>query len=76
MAGGSWEYVAGCFNGNENDIFGVTVEDAKYVDLYTNSSNNYVAKIGDATNETKKWNSDFSYFLSSSDNVFARGRPL
>lgn len=80
MAGGSWEYVAGCLNGQENAKFGVTVGDTKYVDLYTNSSNsssNYDgAKIGDATKETKGWNSDYSYFVSSSDPVFKRGRWL
>ena len=78
MAGGSWEYVAGCINGQENDKFGVTVGDAKYVDLYTNTSNsnsNYDgAKIGDATKETKGWNSDYSLFVYSSYPVFGRGR--
>ena len=80
MAGGSWEYVAGCLNGQENAKFGVTVGDSKYVDLYTNSSNsssNYDgAKIGDATKETKGWNSDYSVFVYSSYPVFKRGRKL
>ena len=78
MAGGSSEYVAGCLNGQENAKFGVTVGDTKYVDLYTNSSNSSLnydgAKIGDATKETKGWNSDISYFVNSSYPVFARGR--
>lgn len=78
MAGGSWEYVAGCLNGQENAKFGVTVGDSKYVDLYTNSSNSFSnydgAKIGDATKETKGWNSDYSDFVGSSYPVFARGR--
>lgn len=80
MAGGSWEYVAGCLEGQENDKFGVTKEDSKYVDLYTNSSNvnsNYdAAKIGDATKETKEWNSDYSSFVYSPNSVFTRGRLL
>ena len=80
MAGGTWEYVAGCLNGQENAKFGVTARDSKYVDLYTNSSNsssNYDgAKIGDATKETKGWNGDTTYFVYSSNPVFERGRYL
>ena len=80
MAGGSWEYVAGCINGQENAKFGVTEEENKYVDLYTNSSNsssNYDgAKIGDATAETKGWNDDYAIFVYSSGPVFLRGRSL
>ncbi|MCI8641117.1 MAG: hypothetical protein HFJ59_04530 [Clostridia bacterium] len=80
MAGGSWEYVAGCLNGKENAKFGVTAGDSKYVDLYTNSSNSYSsydgAKIGDATKETKGWNSDYARFVYSSGLVFGRGRCL
>lgn len=81
MAGGSWEYVAGCLSGQEHTKFGVTVGDTKYVDLYTNSSNsnyNYDgAKIGDATKETKDWNGDYSHFVSSTfGEVFWRGRCL
>lgn len=80
MAGGAWEYVAGCLKGQENAKFGVTSGYSKYVDLYTNSSNsssNYAgAKIGDATKETKGWNSDYSYFVISSRPVFLRGRYL
>ena len=80
MAGGSWEYVAGCIKGQENAKFGVAAGDSKYVDLYTNSSNsasNYEgAKIGDATKETKGWNSDYSVFVYSSVPVFERGRCL
>lgn len=77
MAGGSWEYVAGCLNGQENSKFGVTTN-SKYVDLYTNSSNsssNYEgAKIGDSTKETKGWNSDYSDFVILTDPIFLRGR--
>ena len=80
MAGGSWEYVAGCLKGYENSKFGVTEGDSKYVDLYTNSSDyplNYEgAKIGDAVKETKGWNNDDSFFVYSSYPVFERGRLL
>lgn len=77
MAEGSWEYVAGCLNGQENTKFGVTEENSKYVDLYTNSSNSYSnyegAKQGDATKEVKGWNGDYSNFVNSSYPVFHRG---
>ncbi len=80
MAGGAWEYAAGCINGQENAKFGVTIGNTKYVDLYTNSSNsnlNYEgAKIGDATKETKQWNGDYFHFVYSSSPVFIRGRLL
>ena len=77
MAGGSSEYVAGCLRGQENSKFGVTAGDNTYVDLYTNKSGSYSdysgAITGDATKETKGWNSDWSYFVNSSDPVFGRG---
>ncbi len=77
MAGGSWEYVAGCISGKENSKFGVTAGDNTYVDLYTNksgSSSDYSGAItGDATKETKGWNSDYSSFVYSSYPVFRRG---
>ena len=80
MAGGSWEYVAGCLNGQENAKLGVTIGDTKYVDLYINKVNsdlNYNgAKIGDATKETKTWNGDYSLFVYSSSPIFVRGRWL
>ena len=67
MAGGTWEFVAGCINGQENSIFGVTKGDTKYVDLYTNPSDTKTdcsgAKIGDATKETKGWNDDRMDFI-------------
>ncbi len=78
MAGGSWEYVAGCLNGQENAKFGVIAGESKYVDLYTYSSDSYSnydgAKIGDSTKETKGWNGDDSVFVDSSNPVFKRGR--
>lgn len=72
MAGGSWEYVAGCVSGYENSKFGVTAGDSTYVDLYIEpiSSN---LKLGDATNETKGWNGDYFYFPYSTNPVFGRG---
>ena len=78
MAGGAWEYVAGCVNGQENDKFGVIIGDTKYVDLYTKTSSSQInyagAKIGDATKETKGWNGDYSEFVNSTYKVFLRGR--
>ena len=49
----------------------------KYLDLYNYRTSNtdysqYI--IGDATVETKGWNSDYSNFVNSSDPVFERGR--
>ena len=80
MAGGSWEYVAGCLKGKENIKFGVTLGNSKYVDLYTNASNSFVnydgAKQGDATKETKGWNGDVCEFVNSTNLVFLRGRLL
>ncbi len=81
MAGGSWEYVAGCLNGQETSKFGIIEEqDKKYIDLYINSNDSYmnydVAKIGDATRETKNWNNDYVHFVYSSGPVFQRGRCI
>ena len=78
MAGGSWEFIAGCLKGKENSIFGVATGDSKYVDLYINPSNSYIdsegGKIGDATKETKGWNGQGATFIVSSSPVFVRGR--
>ena len=51
----------------------------KYLDLYNYRTSNtdysqYI--IGDATVETKGWNSDYSNFVYSSNPVFLRGRLL
>ena len=77
MAGGAYEYVAGCISGYEDTKFGVTEGDSTYVDLYTNASNSYSdytgAITGDATTETKGWNDDYSNFVDSSNPVFRRG---
>ena len=77
-SGSSMTVVAGCLKGKERAKFGVTAGNSKYVDLYTNSSD-YVfnfdeAKIGDATKETKGWNMDGYFFVTSSTCVFVRGR--
>ena len=81
MAGGSWECIAGCIEGKENETFGVIREqDKKYVDLYKDSTDPNTsydrAKIGDATEETKSWNGDHYNFVYSSLPVFIRGRWL
>ena len=72
MAGGSWEYVAGCLNGQENSKFGVATGDSRYVDLYESS----VSKTGDAIKEATGWNYDHSTFINSSNPVFRRGRSF
>lgn len=51
----------------------------KYLDLYnyrTSSTDYSQYIIGDATVETKGWNSDYSSFVYSSNPVFVRGRWL
>ena len=51
----------------------------KYLDLYnyrTSDTDYSQYIIGDATVETKGWNSDYSYFVYSSGPVFGRGRWL
>lgn len=77
LSGGANEHVAGCINGQENIKFGVTVGDYKYVDLYTNTTDTSTdysgAKDGDATKETKSWNSDNANFVNSDSPVFVRG---
>lgn len=80
MAGGSYDLVAGCLKGTENSLFGVTTENLKYVDVYSNLSNDRFnfdgAKIGDATIETSGWNSDTMDFVTSKATIFFRGRCL
>ncbi len=74
MAGASWEYVAGCFQGEETSKFGLTANERKYVDLYTNSNNEESSKLGDAMSETKGWNGDYFNFVNLYTPVFNRGR--
>lgn len=86
MAGGSWEQVSGVVmtTGSENTPvdkpdYRKALMDApdRYSDKYTNPGNvasNYEgAKDGDATRETKGWNSDFANFPSAGAPVFDRG---
>lgn len=86
MAGGSWEQVAGVAMtaGSENTPVEKTdyrkaLMDApdRYSDKYTNPGddpNNYEgAKDGDATKETKGWNSDGAGFPHATSPVFDRG---
>ena len=67
MAGGAWEYVAGCWEGYQ-----VGKENANYFDIY-NSSNSTSGIPGDATRETQGWNGDCANFVYSSYPVFVRG---
>ncbi len=74
MAGGVYDYVAGCLTEYENSKFGVTAGDYTYVDIYNGRSVDNNSKIGDATKETKGWKSDYSAFVWTDAPVFARGR--
>ena len=62
MAGGAWEYVAGCYSNTE---FG-SGKNAKYYDTYNSSEQKTVLAI-------TGWNGDYSYVVSESDPVFLRG---
>lgn len=86
MAGGSWERVSGVVmtTGSENtpvekpDYRKALMEAPdRYSDKYTNPGNvasNYEgAKDGDATRETKGWNSDGAGFPYAVNPVFSRG---
>lgn len=71
-----WERVAGFYKGGSASTStwhsamasSSTSSSSKYLTLYTTNN-----KKGDATNETAGWNSDYSYFVTSSSPVFARG---
>ena len=80
MAGGAWEYVAGCLKNQRSTNFeryyGPIAD--KYLNVYTNGSNgNYNESIdeikGDAVEETRYWNKDFDVFPTAELPVFARG---
>ena len=77
MAGGSWEYTAGCLTSRESLNFGVKSGDYTYVDIYTNSNDSSKnvsgAKIGDIIKEAEGWNSDATYFVYSTFPIFAYG---
>ena len=64
MAGGAWEYVAGCLTGYSSK-FGSNV-DTKYYDVYSETDKKTVLAI-------TGWNSDYSNVVSSRNPVFLRG---
>lgn len=76
LKGGTWERVAGFLQGGAASTpayhnamaSSSTTASSKYLTLYT--ANN---KVGDATNETAGWNSDYSDFVTSGGPVFYRG---
>ena len=64
MAGGAWEYVAGCYSSTGTE-FGTSIN-AKYYDTYNSSEQKKVLAI-------TAWNKDYSYVVSSSYPVLLRG---
>ena len=64
MAGGSWEYVAGCYSSTGTE-FG-SGKNAKYYDTYNSSEQRKVLAI-------TAWNGDYSGVVSESRPVFGRG---
>ena len=76
LNGGTWERVAGFLQGGAASTpawhnamaTSSTTSSSKYLTLYTAND-----KLGDATNETSRWNSDNYYFLTSGFPVFVRG---
>ena len=77
LNGGAWERVAGFMQGgksSETIIYhnamadATSIESTKYLTLYT--ANN---KVGDVTNETAGWNSDYAGFIVSSHPSFLYG---
>ena len=75
LSGGTWEYVAGYYKDGDVSIasvFATGISD-EYSTAYsgTDVSSNYI--LGDATYETKGWNSDSCAFVSQSSPLFVRG---
>ncbi len=81
LSGGSEELVAGVRGSlTSSSSAGFSTGDTfntKYYDVYSTSRNSYTDYttriLGDATAETKGWNSNFSYYIFSSNPWFARG---
>ena len=82
LSGGAWERVAGVRGSLISGSGGFTSSDVstynkKYYDLYSTSADNestYTTRIlGDATAETKGWNSDYARFVYSNLPWFVRG---
>ena len=84
MAGCSWEYVMGIYNGmssvNSNYRPSMIATYYRYYDNYATTSRTTSGKIGDLTYETANtdsgtdnWRSDYAYFINSSNPVFRYG---
>jgi len=91
MSGGAYEYVMGYTTGastayGQSEFTAETFPDAKYVDIYTSTSDTEYSKriLGDATGEmgpfaiyngsnTGSWYNDNAYFARSHGPWFARG---
>ena len=62
--------------GKVANITGVAFPESKYYDIYkygANLTDSTRYNLGDATTEVKGWNSDFTYFINSSNPWFIRG---
>ena len=70
MAGGRYEYLMGNYSNNVGSS-GINFSNLnkKYYDLYTDSN----ALLGDATTETKNWNSNYDGFVYSQLSWFMKG---
>ena len=74
MSGGANEYVMGVMEsslGSNIPISQISGVDIKYYDIY--EYENFIEHLGDATNETKGWNDDYSYYPNSRSPWFRRG---
>ena len=68
MSGGGWDYVMGVYNKSIDNSGFSSLPDTKYYNNYTGTS-----YTGHALTETKKWYSDYAYFVNSSYPWFLRG---
>ena len=75
LRGGATERVAAYLQGkstsNGNSL--VSETNKKFVTVYTGTNESTDYKLGDATYETKKWHSDYAYFVDSVNPFFNRG---
>ena len=78
LRGGSYEYVAGYYNGSSSLSSGSSFAinggpSNEYSTAYTGTTASSAYKYGDATYETSGWHSDTAYFVNSSFPFFIRG---
>lgn len=78
LAGGAFEHVAAYYNGstgltNGNTFASQNGESNEYATVYEDTDIETAYKYGDATKETRGWNNDEAYFISSNSPFFMRG---